>query len=81
MFELCFSDETSNDTKIQMMAKLRQNRTGRDTFSQDWFADLRIGPLFDLYMKSKEELKEYLVQSGQDYQLEKVAKFTHIKYL
>ena len=38
---------------------MRQNHSGADTFSQDFFADLRIGALNDLYEKSRDELIEY----------------------
>lgn len=42
---------------------MRQNHSGADTFSQDFFADLRIGALKDLYEKSKDELVEYNLYS------------------
>jgi len=31
---------------------------GRDTYSKDFYADLRIGPLADLYKRSIFELEE-----------------------
>ena len=52
-------DEQWNDVKLQVALKMRQNHSGADTFSEDFFADLRIGALKDLYEKSKDELVEY----------------------